>query len=143
MYNGAVRLAWSVALVAAATVLGGCHRADSILLIEVAGDERLMVAQLAVAVTVGSEERDFQIPSTPAAITLPTSFSLELDDSLTGPVTVQVAAYDQSLTLLGLGTTTQDHINVGGQTIITVTIPEVVTGPQDGSADDAGAGASP
>jgi len=43
-----------VAAVAASTVLLGCHRGDSILLVEVAGDLRLQPASFVVAVASGS-----------------------------------------------------------------------------------------
>jgi hypothetical protein len=116
----------AVALVVVSAALPACHRADSILLVEVAGDETLMVAQLQATMTVGAETRTFNVPPTPTAISLPASFSVELDDSLTGPVSVHVDAFDGAGAVLGSGDTTQDHINTGGQTIITVTIASAV-----------------
>jgi hypothetical protein len=115
-----------VALVVASAAPPACHRPDSILLVEVAGDETLMVAQLQATVTVGAETRSFGVPPTPTAISLPASFSVELANNLTGPVTVHVDAFDGASNVLGSGDTTQDHINPGGQTIITVTIASAV-----------------
>ena len=67
-----------VAAVAASTAFVACHRSDSILLVEVAGDLTLHPATLQVTVTAGSDTRSLQIPSTAgAAIDLPASFSLE------------------------------------------------------------------
>ena len=109
-------------VVAAALALPGCHRADSILLVEVAGDETLMVAQFQVTLTVEGQPRMLTIPPSPGTITLPASFSVDLDESLMGPVSIHVDAFDGGGGLLGSGDTTQDHINVGGQTIITVTL---------------------
>jgi hypothetical protein len=114
----------ALATLVASAALPACHRADSILLVEVAGDETLMVAQLQTVVTVGSETKMLNVPPspTPTAISLPASFSVELDESLTGPVTIHVDAIDQTGSLLGSGDTTQDHINVGAETIITVNL---------------------
>ena len=51
-----------VAAVAASTVLLGCHRGDSILLVEVAGDLRLQPASFAVAVEPAqAAEKTFRV----------------------------------------------------------------------------------
>jgi hypothetical protein len=130
------------AAVAASTALSACHRSDSILLVEVAGDLALHPVELQVAVTVGLQTRSIEVPPAPgSAITLPTSFSLELDPSLTGPVQVAIEATDASGALLASGTTTQENIDVGGETIITVTLAaESATGVDAGT--DSGASAS-
>ena len=112
----------TAAVVAVALAAPACHRADSILLVEVAGDETLMVAQFQVTLTVEGNTRMLTVPPSPTTITLPASFSVDLDDSLNGPVMIHVDAFDGGGTLLGSGDTTQDHINVGAQTIITVTL---------------------
>lgn len=111
-------------MVAAAGLLAvaACQRDDSILLVEVAGDVTLMPSQLSVVVTAGGKVRGLLVPPTPTAITLPTSFTVELDRSITGPVTIAVEALDVYGYVLATGTTTQIHINAGGQTIMTVTI---------------------
>ena len=112
------------ALVAAAGVLtvGACQRDDSILLVEVAGDVTLTLAQLAVTVNADRESRGLLVPPAPTTITLPTSFTVELDRSITGPVTISIDAFDANGYLVGSGATTQTHINTGGQTIMAVTI---------------------
>jgi hypothetical protein len=128
--------------VAASTAVLACHRPDSILLVEVAGDLALHPVELQVAVTVGLQSRSIEVPPAPgSAITLPTSFSVELDPSLTGPVQVAIEATDASGALLASGTTTQENIDVGGETIITVTLAAgSATGVDAGT--DSGAGAS-
>jgi hypothetical protein len=109
--------------VAASTALAACHRSDSILLVEVAGDLALHPAQLSVEVTVGTQTRSLEVPATAgAAISLPVSFSIELDPSLTGPVTLTIEATNASGAVIAQGTTTQDNIDVGGQTLVTVTL---------------------
>jgi hypothetical protein len=109
--------------VAVAGVFGAtaaCQRDDSILLVEVAGDLTLMPAQLSVTVTANGSSRVLLVPPEPTTISLPTSFSVELDRSITGPVTIAIDALDDSGNVLDSAATTQTHINAGGQTIITV-----------------------
>ena len=111
-------------LVAVAGVLAAattaCQRDDSILLVEVAGDLTLMPAQLAVTVTANGSSRVLLVPPAPTTISLPTSFSVELDRSITGPVTIAIDALDEGGNVLDSGATTQNHINTGGETIIAV-----------------------
>jgi hypothetical protein len=102
--------------------LGGCQRDDSILLVAVAGDVTLTLSQLAVTVTADGTSRGLLVPQDPTTITLPTSFTVELDRSITGPVTIAIDAFDANGYIVGSGSTTQTHINAGGQTIMTVTI---------------------
>ena len=104
------------------TVLAACQRADSILLVEVGGDLTLMPAQLSVTVTAGGRSHNFPVPPAPTTISLPTSFTVELDRSITGPVTVAIDALDGSGSVVASGTATQTYINAGGQTIVAVTI---------------------
>ena len=111
-------------LVAVASVLAtattACQRDDSILLVEVAGDLTLMPSQLSVTVTANGSSRLLLVPPAPTTISLPTSFSVELDRSITGPVTIAIDALDDGGYVLASGTTTQTHINTGGETIIAV-----------------------
>jgi len=99
-----------------------CQRDDSILLVEVAGDLTIMPAQLSVTVSADSRSRMLLVPPDFTAISLPTSFTVELDRSITGPVTIAIDAIADNGTILASGTTTQTHIIPGGQTIITVTL---------------------
>ncbi len=99
----------------AASAFAACHRSDSILLVEVAGDLTLHPATLQVTVTAGSDTRSLQIPSTAgAAIDLPASFSLELNPSLTGPISISIEAQDAAGFAIARGSTTQQDIDVGG-----------------------------
>jgi len=99
-----------------------CQRDDSFLLVEVAGDLTLAPTQLRTTVIVGFASTTFFVPPEPAAISLPTSFTVELDRSITGPVIVIVEALDVYGVTLAQGETTQAHINTGGQTIVAVTL---------------------
>ena len=99
-----------------------CQRNDSFLLVEVAGDVTLAPAQLRCTVIVGYRSSTFFVPPEPAAISLPTSFTVELDRSITGPVTVVVEALDAYAVTIAQGETTQAHINTGGETIVAVTL---------------------
>jgi hypothetical protein len=125
-----------VVLLAAAS--GGCRRPNSYLLVEVAGDLRLVPEQFQVAVDCFNprSSKVFNIPPDPWPITLPASFSIELDRDIIGPVEVFVSALDGNGGFLGAGQTRQEHIKVGDDTIITVWLK-----PPDGGGDpDAGSG---
>jgi len=109
--------------VAGAAALAACQQADSILLVEVEGDLTLMPAQLQVTMTAGGQTHaPILVPPSPTTITLPTSFTVELDRSITGPVTIKIEAFDANGVGLANGSTTQTYINTGGQTIIAVTL---------------------
>lgn len=114
-------------LVALAGVLvaAACQRDDSILLVEVSGDLALVPSQLSVTVTAEGDSHVLLVPPSLTYISLPTSFTVELDRSITGSVTIAIDALDGNGYVLASGTTTQAHINAGGQTIIAVTL----TGP--------------
>ena len=58
-------LAVAPLVVAAALAAAGCHRADSVLLVEVAGDVTLPVAQLSANVTIGTTTHMLLVPATP------------------------------------------------------------------------------
>jgi len=104
-------------------LLAACEQRGSILLVEVAGDLTLMPAQLSVAVTAGGTAHEpFLVPSAPTAISLPTSFTVELDRSITGAVTIAIDAFDGYGYVVVSGAITQSHIASGGQTIIAVTL---------------------
>ena len=97
---------------------------DSILLVEVAGDLTLMPAQLSVAVTAGGIDHEpFLVPPAPTAISLPTSFTVELDRSITGPVTIAIDALDAYGYVGGVWRPPRRRTShPGGQTIIAVTL---------------------
>jgi hypothetical protein len=121
-------------VVAAALAAAGCHRADSVLLVEVAGDVTLPVAQLSANVTIGTTTHMLLVPPAPTSISLPTSFTVALSRDLTGPVTVAIDALDDTGALLASGQTVQQHIDVGDDTVIPVKL-----GSADPVMDDAGA----
>jgi hypothetical protein len=99
-----------------------CQRDDSVLLVTVAGDVTLTLSQLSVTVNAAGAARGLMVPPTPTTFSFPTSFTVELDRSITGPVTIAIDAFDGNGYIVGSGSTTQTHINAGGQTIMTVTI---------------------
>lgn len=98
-----------------------CQRDDSVLLVAVSGDLGVMPAQLSVTITAGGRMPPaFSVPPAPTSISLPTSFTVELDRSITGPVTVAIDALDTNGYVVASGATMQRHINNGGETIIAV-----------------------
>jgi len=116
-----------VGAMAGVVAFGGCQQADSILLVEVGGDQTLTLGQLQVTVTAdGQMHAPILVPPSPTTITLPTSFTIELDRSINGPVTVAIQGWDNLSVTVALGSSTQTYINTGGTTIVAVTL---VTGP--------------
>jgi hypothetical protein len=120
-----------------------CSKQQTILLVEVAGPAGLDAHQLDVTVTAGLDTRAFMVPETPApdAFSLPVSFTITLDSSQMGPITVSVDALDFAQSPVGYGTTMMQHIVLGGQTVLEVMLSDQLP-PQDvdGGADAADAG---
>jgi hypothetical protein len=127
-------------LVLAALGLAACRRPDSILLVEVAGIQEIHPTQFRVTVTTGLESRVLVVPPDAGApMTLPISFSVELDRSRTAPVTVAIEAFDDLQSIIGCGTTVQRHIQIGGQTVMTVWMDPSCGGQTgDGGVPDGG-----
>jgi hypothetical protein len=131
-----------------ALVPGACKQPDSILLIEVSGPTDLMAVQFHVTMTadIDPAARSFYVPSEPMpsqnTIVLPASFTVALDSSHTGPITISIEAVDATGSPLGSGTTKQQHIELGGQTIIPIALTDALPpGGVDGGTDAAtGAG---
>jgi uncharacterized membrane protein YgcG len=125
-----------VAAVAASTAFAACHRGDSILLVEVAGDLSLMPTSLNVTVRPSqAANRTFMVaPKNGSAISLPASLSIEMAPNLTGPVTLEVDAIVGGF-VIASGTATQQGINVGGQTIVVVTLVGGSTPKVDAGSD--------
>lgn len=129
---------FTVAAVALSTWAAACQRADSILLVEVAGDLRLMPVGFAVKVAPRAMgPRTIRVaPQAGGAISLPASFTVQLPGNATGPVTLSIDGLDGNQNVIAQGTATQQNLNVGGQTILTVTLTPTgsiaVTTPPDG-----------
>ncbi|HVT06284.1 MAG TPA: hypothetical protein VHO67_02445 [Polyangia bacterium] len=129
---------FTVAAVALSTWATACQRADSILLVEVAGDLKLMPAGFAVTVAPRAlAPRTIRVaPQAGGAISLPASFTIQLPGNATGPVTLSIDALDATQNVIAQGTATQQNLNVGGQTIVAVTLIAPgsisVTTPPDG-----------
>jgi hypothetical protein len=127
--------------VAGAVALAACQQADSILLVEGGGGLTLMPAQLSVTMTAGGQTHPpMLVPPAPTSISLPTSFTVELDRSITGPVTIAIEALDGSGSIMASGSATQTYINTGGQTIISVTLGTGSATSNDAGRPDMGGG---
>ena len=131
------------AAVAASTVFAACHRGDSILLVEVAGNLSLRPTSLSVTVQPAQAGyRTFMVaPKDGSAISLPASLSVELAPNLTGPLTVEVDAIEGAF-VIASGKATQQEINVGGQTIVVVTLLGGPMPPVDAGSDATPTGGS-
>jgi hypothetical protein len=136
--------ACAVAALAVLLVPTGCNQTDSILLIQISGPRRddFVPWSFLATITPGTAEpKAFPIPKMPRPSLLPQSFSIALDHSLTGPVTVSIIAYGENAQQIGYGTTVQQHIVIGGQTVIAVALTEIEPpGQGDGGVPDSGMG---
>jgi hypothetical protein len=120
----------------------GCKQSDTVLLVTVYGPSSLKATQLSVTVTAGIDARNILVPATPGdVIPLPASFTISLDRSHMGPITISIDALDSSGTI-GFGTTMMQHIQIGGQTDIAVMLMEGLPPDQlpDAGVDGPGAG---
>jgi uncharacterized membrane protein YgcG len=128
-------------LLSLALAAGACKQSDSILYIVVAGPKNLGATQFFVNVSAVPETRSFFIPPTPGdVITLPASFTISLDRSHTAPIIVSIDAHSADNSTVASGTTMQDHINIGGETIIPVMLDENLPPERTGSGGAGGAG---
>jgi len=123
---------------AALLIAVGCRKPDSILLVEVASTLSIMPSQLAVTVSAGLDSKRFDVPPLPGSIQLPASFTIELDRSRGGPLTISIDALDQGSSVVACGTTSQDHYEIGGQTVITVFLDTCDGNPDTGGSGGAG-----
>jgi len=138
----------AVALLATST---SCAKQETVLLIEVAGPASITPSQFDVMVTAGLDTRAFMVPPVPepqgSEITLPASFTISLDSSRTGPITVSIDAVDVDQSPVGYGTTMMQHIVLGGQTVLEVMLSDQFppqgadAGADADDATDGGAGA--
>jgi hypothetical protein len=124
-----------------APLVAGCTKSDTILLIEIYGPFALEPWQFLATITAGNDAKSFYIPPERHPSPLPQSFSVALDRSHTGPMTVTIQAYDERFIEIANGTTVQQHIVIGGQTVIAVELTESgVPGLPDAGAGDGAAG---
>src|SRR5262249_27273528 len=124
-------------------VPAGCKKTDTILLVEISGPVRedLIPFQFLVTISTNIETRSLDVPETPHATILPASFSVALDRAHMGPITISITGRDEASRPILEGTTTQEHIVIGGQTIIPVMLTEIDDRPpvgSDGGAPDVG-----
>jgi hypothetical protein len=141
-----------------------CKQSDSVLFVTVYGQRFQNVITLNINVGAGTPNVTKFFPvsmSTPGEpISWPASFTISLDRSVSGPITISVDAVDAGGTTIASGTTTMQHIEIGGQTDIAVMLspsetPDGGTGPvtdagqagadggaggKDGGAGQGGAG---
>ena len=122
-----------------ALTLSGCKKEDTILLIELYGPAHLEPWQFRATI-FANEARVIELPKPPQASPLPQSFSLALDRSHTGPITVDIRALGENTFEIASGITTQRHIVIGGQTVIAVELTEEMPPDVDGGAGDGATG---
>jgi hypothetical protein len=75
-----------------ALISGAACAPDSVVLVVVEGQVSPPITQLRAEVTVGTSARSLLVPPAPSTIVLPTSFSVQIPETLTGRLHVSVAA---------------------------------------------------
>ena len=126
----------------------GCKKPDTILLVELYGPmpPELEAWQFRVTISAGLSSGRIDVPKQPRPSPLPQSFTIALDQSHTGPIEISVVALDMDFLQIAFGTTKQEHVVIGGQTVIPVYLtldvpPEVADAGAGGSdAGDAAVG---
>jgi hypothetical protein len=128
------RLGHALLLLAALAALSSaaCKKSDTVLLVEVYGPIDIRPSQFNVTITAGLDTRAILVPANlgeAGIISLPASFSISLDQSHTGPITISVDAYDETGSTIAFGSTMQDHIVIGGQRLISVELQPALEPP--------------
>jgi hypothetical protein len=137
----------AAAALAALLAPAGCAKSDTILLITISGPRvsartglDLVPFQFRATITAGIDTKSIDVPREPHPSPFPQSFSVALDRSHTGPITVSIVALSEFQQEIASGTTTQQHIVIGGQTVISVALTEIEPPDQgDGGTPDTGA----
>ncbi len=121
---------------------GGCSEADTVVSVDVEGTIA-GVQQLRATLTVADRIRTFRIPDRPRAITLPTSFTVQIDRSVQGQLEVTVDALNAGETLIARGTACLSSLVIGKNNSIQVILLPGSVGlvptcaGADGGIDDA------
>jgi hypothetical protein len=138
-----------LALVALGFVAGACKQPDSILFVTVYGPTSLTPTQLNVTIIADSIMNTESILVAPSSagetILFPASFTVALDSSHTGPIKINIDAWDDVGNTIGFGSTAMQHIHIGGQTDLSVQLmeglpPDMPDGGSGGAGGGGGAG---
>lgn len=120
-------------LLGAGALAANCSQSDTVLLVHVTASAAPVdgIQQLHTTIRVGGQTRVIDVPDAPAAIALPTSFTVQLARSFSGDLSVHVDARDAASTIIASGTQTVSPLQVGQQNEITIDLAP-------GAAPDAG-----
>jgi hypothetical protein len=116
-------------------VSGGCSHADTVVQVQVQGGV-MGIQQLGVTLTIAGQTRVILVPPQPKAISLPTSFTVQIDRSLQGQLDVGLNAFDGSNVVIGQGTASLPALSIGQTNQVVVNLTPG-GGPPDGGADGA------
>lgn len=135
------RLAWLTCV-----ALAGCRQADTVLAVTVVGSQTEL-RQLDVEVSIGEQRRTFAVPPEPRAITLPATFTLRVDASYQGELSVQVVGLDARGVRIAEGEERVPSFRAHAITALEVRLRDATDAPVDGGSDaapraDGGADAS-
>ena len=124
-----------VAGVLAALAVAGCTDSKSFLHVSVTGDVQGLF-QLVVDISVGDQASQLVVPSSPRAITLPTSFNVEMERSRQGRLIVDIQAKDENAVTIATGSRELEMINVGNLNTMSVELLPFM--PPGGEPDGGG-----
>jgi hypothetical protein len=130
------------ALAAATSWAGACTQADTVVSVLVRGNLP-DVQQLQVTLTIAGQMRTLMIPDRPRPISLPTTFTVQMDRSLQGTLQVTVVALDGQGAALGQGDWAVTNLAVGQANQVPIDLmPTSGPGP-DGGSDAGSDGGAP
>ncbi len=72
--------------------VASCGESDTIIEVQVVGNNISGIVQLEVDVSIGTDRRNFKVPGEAQSIALPTSFSIQVAPDLQGPVGIAIKA---------------------------------------------------
>jgi hypothetical protein len=118
-------------------VLGGgagCAESDTVVSVQVVGNV-LDIQRLRATVTVGARMRTLSIPQGPRAISLPATFTVQMDRSIQGMLVVTIDALDAGEAVIASGTATLPGLIVGQRNDIAIDLTPGDGGPDGGTPD--------
>jgi hypothetical protein len=129
----------SVVILAVVAVAPSCADPDSVVLVQVVGSVS-GIYRLRSVVSVGGETRSFDVPQAPRSIPLPTSYTIQIDRSMSGPLDVQVTALDAGEQELASGAASLPALLVGQVNEVLITLGPAPYPDRDGEVDVGGGG---
>lgn len=125
----------ALVLAGAGALVANCAQSDTVLLVHVTASAAPLdgIQQLHTTIRVGGQTRVLDVPDSPVAIALPTSFTVQLARSFSGELTVNVDARDAGGATIASGNQTVSPLQVGQKNEMTV---DLAPGPTPDAGTD-------